>query len=132
MNQSTTNEAEIRTLLDNWAQAVRAENIDAAVSAHSNDMLLFDVPLPVQSHGIDNYRKSWELFFDSVPRPIVFDVSELRITAGDDVAFAHGLIHCEADANGQLEDLAIRLTVGLRKVNSKWSVTHEHHSQAAS
>jgi uncharacterized protein (TIGR02246 family) len=131
MHESTTNEAQIRTVIDNWAQAVRAQDMDRVLKHHSNDILLFDVPLPVQSRGIDEYRESWELFFRSVPKPVVFDLSELSITAGDDVAFAHGLIGCQMEAGDQPASLAIRLTVCLRKFEGQWTMVHEHHSEAA-
>jgi uncharacterized protein (TIGR02246 family) len=131
MRESTTNETQIRTIIDNWAQAVRAQDFDGALRHHSDDILLFDVPLPVQSRGIGEYRESWELFFRSVPKPIVFDLSELSITPGNDVAFAHGLIRCQTKDGGEPADLAIRLTVCLRKSDGQWMVVHEHHSEAA-
>jgi uncharacterized protein (TIGR02246 family) len=127
----TANETQIRTIIENWAQAVRAQDLERVLAQHADDVLLFDVPLPVQSRGIAAYRESWELFFQSVPSPIVFDLSELSITAGDDVAFAHGLLRCQSDAGDPPVDLAIRLTVGLRKSAGQWMVVHEHHSEAA-
>jgi ketosteroid isomerase-like protein len=111
MSESTTDEAGIRTIINDWAQAVRAQDVDGVLKHHSDDILLFDVPLPIQSRGIDDYRTSWELFFRSVPEPVVFDLSELSITAGNDVG--------------------IRLTVCLRKTGGQWTVTHEHHSEPA-
>jgi uncharacterized protein (TIGR02246 family) len=132
MGEPTTNEAQIRTIIDGWAQAVRAQDFDRVLRDHSDDVLLFDVPLPVQSRGIAAYRESWELFFRSVPKPVVFDLSELTITAGNDVAFAHGLIRCRTDDGNQPADLEIRLTVCLRKLDGRWTVVHEHHSEAAS
>lgn len=130
MGASTSNETEIRSLVENWAHAVRAQDLHGVLRQHADDILMFDVPLPVQLRGIDDYRDSWELFFRSVPKPIVFSLSELSITAGNNVAFAHGLIRCQADDDGRAEDLAIRLTVCLRKVDGDWTVTHEHHSEA--
>ena len=131
MGESMANDGEIRAIIENWAYAVRAQDVDGAVSRHSDDMLLFDVPLPVQSRGIVAYRESWGLFFDNVPKPVVFDLSELSITSGDDVAFAHALLRCQAYDAGESEDLVIRLTVCLRKVSGQWTVVHEHHSEAA-
>ena len=58
-----------------------------------------------------------------------FEITELDVTAGADVAFAHALLRC-----GTPEDLRehpdhrLRLTIGLRKVDGRWVVTHEHHS----
>jgi ketosteroid isomerase-like protein len=128
MNESQTDAAQIRTMIDDWARAVRAQDLTGAVAHHSDDMLMFDVPLPVQLRGIDAYRDSWVLFFGTETKPIVFDLSEMQVTAGSDVAFAHGLVRCQDEDERYL---AIRLTVCLRKVAGQWTVTHEHHSEAA-
>jgi ketosteroid isomerase-like protein len=39
--------------------------------------------------GGDAYRKSWEQFFPWFGDSGVFEISELSITVGDDVAFCH-------------------------------------------
>ena len=56
-------EAQIRELIETWAKSVRAKDIDGTMAHHAPDILLFDVPPPVQSRGVDEYRKSWERFF---------------------------------------------------------------------
>ena len=90
---------------------------------------MFDVPPPLQSKGIDAYKKTWDLFF-SWPRDFgVFDIDEMTITAGDNVAFATAIMHCAgAEENRDRIDLEFRLTVGLRKIGGQWIVMHEHHS----
>ena len=42
----TTNEHEIRLLIENWAMAVRKGDIDAILAHHSDDMVMYDVPSP--------------------------------------------------------------------------------------
>ncbi len=49
---------------------------------------MFDVPPPLQSRGLDEYRKTWDLFFSCYRPSHAFDIDEIAITAGDDVAFA--------------------------------------------
>jgi ketosteroid isomerase-like protein len=49
--------------------------------------------------------------------------SELKITAGDTVAFCHALLIA-----GNAKKPQGRLTIGLKKVRGKWFITHEHHS----
>lgn len=67
-------------------------------------------------------------FFEWV-RTGAFELQEISVTAGTDVAFAWALLRC-----GQPGDLAerpderLRLTVGLRRQAGIWTVTHEHHS----
>jgi ketosteroid isomerase-like protein len=89
-----TEDTQVRELIENWARAVRAHDIDGILKHHAAEMVLFDVPPPVQSKGIDAYQKSWDLFFRWFGDAGVFDLSELTITAGDQVAFGHALIRC--------------------------------------
>jgi ketosteroid isomerase-like protein len=88
---------------------------------HARDMLMFDVPMPLQSKGLEEYRKTWELFFDHTPGGFgSFDVTELPITAGQGVAFAHAIL--------KVGESSARLTIGLRNEDGQWLIAHEHHS----
>jgi uncharacterized protein (TIGR02246 family) len=125
----TSDEAQIRDLIENWARAVRSQDIEGIMRHHAPEILMFDVPPPVQSKGIDAYRKTWDVFFRWFGGSGVFDLSELNVTAGDDVAFCTSLLRCAGrDAHGKAEELAVRLTVCCRKIDGQWMVTHEHHS----
>ena len=127
-----TNEQLIISIIDNWAKAVRAKDIEGILARHSSDILLFDVPEPVQSKGIDAYRLSWEqVFYNWYGDNGQFEVTELNITAGNDVAFCHGIINCSGTEKGEKVSIKVRLTVGLEKLNNQWIITHEHHSEAA-
>jgi uncharacterized protein (TIGR02246 family) len=114
-------ETEIRAIVENWAKAVRQQDMDRVLAHHTDDVLMFDVPEPLQSKGIEEYRKTWELFFDNSPGGEgSFDVTELQITAGETVAFCHALV--------KIFDSTVRVTIGLRKEGGQWSIAHEHHS----
>lgn len=129
-NNRSKDEAAIRDLLENWAKAVRAENLDGILANHSKEILMFDLPAPAQAKGIEAYKKSWDEFFPWFQGSGIFDLSELNVTAGDDVAFATALIRCRGtEVNGARAELGVRLTVGLRKIGDRWTVTHEHHSE---
>lgn len=123
-------EREIRELILNWAAAVRAGDIDAVLADHAEDIVMFDVPPPEQGvRGINAYRATWPPFFEWLRSGSSFEIVELDVTAGEDVAFAWALLRCGTPA-----DLAatpvnlLRLTVGLRKAGTRWTVSHEHHS----
>jgi uncharacterized protein (TIGR02246 family) len=132
-NNDTPDEAAIRDLVENWAKAVRNKNLSGILANHSPDVLMFDVPPPMQSKGIAAYKKTWDLFFSWSQDSGVFDISEMNITAGNDVAFVTALMRCAGrEANGNKTELEFRLTIGLRKLNGQWMVTHEHHSIPAS
>ena len=125
-----SDEAAIRELITRWAEAVHMGDLDAVLADHDPDIVMFDVPPPYDGlRGIEQYRDSWPPFFEWQSAGAIFEIVELNVTAGDDVAFAHALLRCgkpeEFAAN---PDNRLRLTIGLRKRDGRWVVTHEHHS----
>lgn len=128
-NSRTIDESAIRDLVENWAKAVRTRNLDGILANHSPEIKMFDVPPPIQSNGIEAYKKTWDLFYSCSPDPAVFDITEMNITAGEDVAFVTALMRCVVtEVNREGVDLEFRLTIGLRKIAGQWIVMHEHHS----
>ena len=123
----TKDEAVIRDLIENWARAVRNKDMDGILANHSPDILMFDVPPPIQSKGIEAYKKTWDLFFDWSRDNPAFDIQEINITAGNEVAFVTALMQCAGKAPNE-SHLDFRLTVGLRKIDHQWIIAHEHHS----
>jgi ketosteroid isomerase-like protein len=131
-SQDVNNEAQIRALIERWAKAVREENRAAIRLDHDSDILMFDVPLPFLSRGLDAYMATWEIFFSMVEKPITFNFHDVQITCGQEVAFATATGRCvDIDPNGKREPLEFRLTMGLRKIAGEWRVMHEHHSLPA-
>jgi uncharacterized protein (TIGR02246 family) len=125
-------EKAIRNLVECWAVAVRRRDIGGILKDHSSDIVMFDVPPPFQSKGIENYKKTWDVFFSWSNDPVTFDITELSITAGTDVAFAVATMRCAGrGADRQAESLDFRLTICLRKIDSRWTIMHEHHSVPA-
>lgn len=126
---NTKDEVVIRNLVENWASSVRTKDISGILRNHSSDILMFDVPPPLQSKGIEAYKRTWDTFFSWTHDPVVFDISEMRITAGNDVAFVTAVMRCAGtEVNGDDIELDFRLTIGLRKIDNQWIVMHEHHS----
>ncbi len=125
---NNTNETLIRQLVENWAQAVRDRDINVILAHHSNDLVMFDVPEPFQSIGIDAYRNTWDMFF-KYSEPGVFDIQQLKIVADENVAFCIATMKCsDSSAGAGYVPLDFRLTIGLKKINSQWVIIHEHHS----
>jgi ketosteroid isomerase-like protein len=122
-----TDEQAIRTLIENWVTAVHAGDLDTVLADHAPDLVMFDVPPPYDGvRGLDAYRDTWPGFFERQKSGASFELESLEVTAGSDVAFAFALLHCRgADDN---PDRLLRLTIGLRKLGNRWTVTHEHHS----
>jgi uncharacterized protein (TIGR02246 family) len=124
-------ENRIRALLETWADAVRRHDIPAILAHHEPDIVMFDLPPPLQCKGIEAYEKTWELMFRCHKPGAAFDIEELAVTAGHDVAFAAIIMRCGPDSSPNPADkdgFLFRLTVGLRKIDGDWRVAHEHHS----
>ena len=125
-------EAAVREVIESWTAAVRRKDYAGILRHHSPDFVMFDVPPPFQSKGLEAYKASWDLFFSWSNVPIPFEVHEMNITAGADVAFVVATMGCaEPGADGKPKGLDFRLTVGLRKIAGQWTITHEHHSVPA-
>ena len=134
MTQSAMAERQIRAVIDAWADAVRRHDLPGILAHHQPDIVMFDVPPPLQSRGLDAYRKTWDLFFRYHQPSQAFDIEELAITAGADVAFAVAIVRCgSATVSGPPEEggFLFRLTIGLRNVGGDWRIAHEHHSVPA-
>jgi uncharacterized protein (TIGR02246 family) len=134
MEQSGNAENGIRAVIEAWADAVRRHDLPGILAHHEPDIVMFDVPPPLQSLGLDEYRKTWDLFFRYHQPAQAFDIEELAITAGDDVAFAAAIMRCgSATVGGPPEEggFLFRLTIGLRNVDGDWRIAHEHHSVPA-
>jgi uncharacterized protein (TIGR02246 family) len=123
---------QIRTLIEDWAEAVHRGDMAAVLADHAEDIVMFDVPPPHDGvQGIDAYRETWPPFFEWQARGASFEIVSLDVVAGEAVAYAHALLRC-----GMPQELAeqparrLRLTIGLRKEQGRWVVAHEHHSFA--
>jgi len=126
----SSNEEQIRTMIERWAEAAHVGDLNTVLAGHADDIVMFDVPPPHQGvRGLDAYRETWPPFFRWQAEGASFEIESLDITAGDDVAFAYALLRCGSEDDfADNPDNRLRLTVGLRKQDDRWVITHEHHS----
>ena len=127
-----TDEQQIRGLIERWATAVHDGDMPAVLADHAPDIVMFDVPPPEQGvRGINAYRQTWPEFFEWQASGALFEIESLDVTAGADVAFAFALLRCSTPEQlKRTPEQRLRLTIGLRKADGRWTVTHEHHSFA--
>jgi ketosteroid isomerase-like protein len=125
-------EADIRTLIGRWATAAHEGDLETVLAHHDAEIVMYDVPPPEDGvRGLAAYRETWPGFFQWQTRA-TFDLLSLEVVAGQDVAFAFGLLRCGTPEELEaVPDRRLRLTVGLRKVDGQWTVLHEHHSFTA-
>jgi uncharacterized protein (TIGR02246 family) len=126
----SNDETDIRALIERWAAAVHGGDLDTVLVDHGDDIVMFDVPPPDNGvRGIAAYRTTWPPFFEWQAKGASFELVELDVVAGDDVAFAYALLRCGMPEELEKDpDNRLRLTLGLRKEDERWVVVHEHHS----
>lgn len=134
-------EAEIRQLMNEQAMAIRAKDARRLFSGYAPDIVKYDLAPPLRRtgpevHDVDRLER-WFAGFDD---PIDWELRDLSVTVGEDVAFCHGLNRLSATPRGVVRgpdgleyegerfDLWFRITVGLRKIDGRWQITHEHTS----
>jgi uncharacterized protein (TIGR02246 family) len=125
----TKDEAAIRELIDGFVKAIRARDIHAVMSVFAPGVVSFDLGPPLQHGGGEAFTKRWQQLFESYQNAIDYEVRDLRITAGDDVAFSHSLNRVSGTLqNGQKRDRWLRWTACYRKSNGRWLIAHEQVS----
>ena len=123
-------EAAIRQLIDKLAEAIRAMDFEGLRACFAPDMVSFDVAgPPLQTVGADAKLKNWEMAFTVFQPPLGYEIRDLAITVGDDVAFGHSLNRVSGTLkNGNRTDCWVRWTGCFRKVDGSWLIVHDQVS----
>jgi uncharacterized protein (TIGR02246 family) len=130
-NGSGKEEAEIKALYDRWAKAFEAKDIDGimAIYAAGDAVIAYDVAPPLQYKGKYAYRRDYVEFLNQYDGPIHVEYRDMRIMSSGDVGFIHALEHFTGRLkDGQPSDLWLRVTSGMRKIDGKWLIVHDHVS----
>src|SRR5262245_32420061 len=129
VNSQASKQAQIRRLLDNWVQAVRAKDVNGVMSQYAPDIVVFDLAPPLHYRGADEYRKNWEVWFPTFRGPIGYEIRDLNITASDAIAFCHSFNRITGTrTDHEKTDVWVRATVCCRKIDGQWKIVHEHQS----
>ncbi len=115
MNIRSNDERILRQMIADWSAAARRRDYDGVLAHHAADILMFDVPPPFQSEGLEAYRKTWDLFFSSMAEPPTFDFSDVRVTVGSDLAFATAHGKCLSREKDGVTEVHFRLTMCFEK-----------------
>ena len=125
----TDSENQIRALLDDWANAVRAKDIERVVSHYAANVVSFDLAPPLEYRGSEAIRKSLEGWFPTFRGAVGYEIHKLDVTVGDEVAFSRSLNHITGRRTSDEEtDVWVRATVCYQRRSGKWLITHEHVS----
>jgi ketosteroid isomerase-like protein len=127
--QHSTDEADIRRRVDEHVEALRAMDVDRVMAIYAPDIVSFDLDPPLQYKGTEAKRKRWKDVFAMFQRPLGYQIRDLTMTVGDDVAFGHSLNRISGTLkNGNSTGFWLRWTTCFRKVDGKWLIGHEQVS----
>ncbi len=124
-------EAQIKQMLDSFAEAIEAKDIDRIMSFYSPDIVAFDMMAPLKHTGIRAWRKVWQAALPMMEGTMTSEMLDLNIDIGGDVAVCQALLNVKLQGNRQSYDTWMRWTAGLHRTDGVWLITHEHTSVPA-
>ncbi len=122
-------EAAIRRVIDQMVLAVRAANVEGLIRLCAPEIATFDLVPPLRHDGLDALRKLWTDALAPFERPLDYEINQLEIIAGTDVAICRSLNRFGGNTkDGKAVVNWLCSTIGLRKIDSLWKIVHEHTS----
>lgn len=124
-------ETAIRQLFTDFEEGMRDRSPERIVARYAEDAVTFTLAPPLRHTGLDardpEALAGWMAGFTG---PITIEHRDLEFAVSGDVAFVHGLARMAAVPVGYPEGFSLwmRTTVGLRRRDGRWLVTHEHQS----
>ncbi len=132
MAQETTmgaDEAAIRAEIDAITQAVQLKDVHEMLMHCAPDIVTFDMLPPLKHEGAQAIRRDWASALAPIDGPVEYEVRDLDIAIGGDVAFAHSLNRFEGTGrDGRRSVSWLRSTLGFRRIGGRWKLVHEHVS----
>jgi ketosteroid isomerase-like protein len=127
--QGSAAEAEIRQRIDTLVEAIGAMDLDTVMSMYAPDVVSFDIEPPLQHVGAAAKRNNWWNVFSIYQRPLSYEIRDLTLTVGDDVAFGHGFIRIAGTLkSGTRTERWLRATMCFRKIAGTWRIAHDQVS----
>lgn len=126
--RNTSDEASVKALITQVADAVGRQDADGIAAAYSEDAVIFDVRDSLQHPDLESFRKYWEECFEMV-KEYRYQLHDLKINVDQNLAFSTALCHIRGvTKDGEKIEHWLRLTNGFKKLNDEWQVVHEHIS----
>src|SRR5262245_45104048 len=127
--RANADEADIRATIADWVAAIQAKDVDRIMSFYTPDVVQFDLSPPLEHAGAKAIRGILEGWFPTFRGPVGYEVSKLHVSVVDDLAYCRSLNRITGTrSGGEKTDVWLRATLGLRKVQGKWLIAHEHAS----
>jgi ketosteroid isomerase-like protein len=121
---------DIQDVIESRYTHLAAGDVKGMLESYAPQVVQFTLapPLGGSTDGHDPVpTEQWLATFEAPPRRTV---TQLEITTNGDVAFATSIDSMTAVPRGATESFTMwhRMTVGLRRVDGRWLIVHEHSS----
>lgn len=122
-------EAKIRQQVDKIIERLRAKDLEGLKQLYTTDIVSFDIDPPLQHVGIEAKLKNWANAFTFF-HDVTYEVRDLALTVGDDVAFGHFFGRLSGTLNNGTETsgMWVRVTLCFRKIGGNWLISHDQVS----
>jgi uncharacterized protein (TIGR02246 family) len=125
----------IKPIVDGYAAAVLAKDVDAFVALYDPDVQVFDMWGEWGYRGADAWRTMVTEWFGSLGTDrVAVEMDDVQSVASDDLAVVHAFVTYKGfSAEGQeLRAMTNRLSWALRRQSKgEWKIVHEHSSAPA-
>jgi ketosteroid isomerase-like protein len=128
-SQGEVAEAQIRQQINKVVEGIRAQDLEGLKRLYTADVVSFDVEPPLQHVGVAAKMKNWAKVFAAF-HDATYEVRDLMITAGDDVAFGR----CFGRLGGTLKNgtaasgMWVRATFCFQQIDGNWLIAHDQVS----
>ena len=121
---------EIREVIEARSARLAAGDVQATLAHHAAQVLAFTLAPPLAERTDSSDPEPLERWLDTFEAPPRREITQLEITTAGDVAFATSIDSMTATPKGGTEEFTLwyRVTLGLRRIDGRWLVTHEHES----
>ena len=128
-SRRAADEADLRRRIEGWAQAIGAMDLERAMAIYAPDVVSFDLEPPLGYQGAEAKRQAWSRVFALYRPGLSYEIRDLVITVGEDVAFSHGFNRLRGTLkSGQQTGSWVRHTACFRKIGGEWRIAHEQIS----
>jgi ketosteroid isomerase-like protein len=127
----SSDERAIEDLVAGQVPLMRAKDAAGLVARYAPGVVTFSLAPPLLNDGPQlRDPAGLRAWLDTFADDVDYEVRDVSVTVGGDVAFCHSLNRLSATSLAANEhfDLWFRSTLGLRKVDGAWLIAHEHQS----
>jgi ketosteroid isomerase-like protein len=125
-----TDEQQIKAVIEDRLSALREKDAERFLSHFLQGFSSFEIGPPLQYLNNDpGNTAGLDEWFSSFDGRVQYEMQDLNVVAGPDVAFSHCLYRMRGKkVDGETIDIWARQTLCFRKSSGRWVVAHTHMS----